>query len=142
MEEGVQYLAVTSNLEKAFSARFHGVEYFFKPGKAVNMPLDAVAHVFGFGADDKTRALHRLGWLTLTNDMEAALEKLNRISFMPIEQVFELRSTRPRKRRAALTVDGASSISDARLPVNADESEGEGLDSPDESEREASGQDF
>jgi len=142
MEEGLQYLSVTSGLAKSFSAKFHGVEYFFKCGKAVNMPVEAVAHVFGFGQDDKSRALHRLGWLTLTNDMEGALEKLNQVSFMPIEQVFELRSTRPRKARRALIVEGAASaIGDDRSPVNADESEGES-DSPDESEERLASQEF
>jgi hypothetical protein len=131
MDGEIQYLAVTSALPKPFSAKFHGVEYRFKPGKPVNMPVAAVEHVFGFGVDDKTAALHRLGWLTLTNDTEAALEKLAQVSCVPIEQVFEI-SKGPRSRRRARALP-APEISNDRSPVNADESEGEGSDSPDES---------
>ena len=99
------------------------------------MPCAASAARRSLGRRSVTHASRWDLHVGTTEGAEALLVEL-------IEQVFELRSTRPRKRRAALTVDGASSISDARLPVNADESEGEGLDSPDESEREASGQDF
>ena len=143
MEGDPQFLQVTSNLPRVFKARFHGEEYEFRPGQAINLPIDACRHIFAFGEDDKSRALHRLGWLTLTNDMEAAMEKLNAVSFLPIEQVFELRGARPRRRQGALTLDGsAGAISNDRSPVNADESEGEGHTSPDESHEALSGQEF
>ena len=126
MEGELQYLAVTSKLPKAFTAKFHGVEYLFKPGRSVNMPVDAAKHIFGFGDDDKTRSLHRLGWLTLSNDMEGALEKLEQITFLPIEQVFELRGQRRRRPR----------ISNDRSPVNAGDPNGDGAPSPNESDDE------
>lgn len=126
-----QHLVVTSKLDKPFKARFHGVDYEFKRGKGVEMPVEAAAHIFGFGEEDKTRALHRLGWLTTTEGMEAARERLDRIDFLPADQIIEIR--RPNKaRREALTVDGAP-ISNDRSPVNAGAvEEGPGNQPPDD----------
>jgi len=121
--EGVQFLAVTSNFPKKFRGRFHGTDYLWKPGDTVNMPVDAAVHIFGFGEEDKTRALHRAGFLTTMEEMDAAMEKLGQFSFAPVEQVFELTQTR-RSRRRRETIDVAQ-ISNDRSPVNAGGSEGE-----------------
>lgn len=124
--EGVQFLAVTSNFPKKFAGRYHGVDYAWKPGETVNMPIDAAVHIFGFGEEDKTRALHRAGFLSTVADIEGAMEKLGMFSFAPVEQVFEISGTRARraKRRAAATIDASSHISDDRSPVSAVGSEG------------------
>lgn len=92
-----QYLSVTSGLEETFSAKFHGEEYVFEYGEPVNMPMDAVRHIFGFGLDDKTRAFHRLGWLTLVSDLKVAKEKLKLIQFERVRKVFELQRARSEK---------------------------------------------
>jgi hypothetical protein len=117
--EGVQFLAVTSNYPKTFKGKFHGVEYVWKPGDVVNMPVDAAEHIFGFGQDDKTKALHRAGFLNTLQDMDEAMEKLGMFSFAPVEQVFELTQNR-RARKARV----AARISDDRSPVTVDVSEG------------------
>src|ERR1700689_5060856 len=120
--EGIQFLAVTSNFDRKFKGKFHGTEYAWKPGDTVNMPVEAAAHIFGFGEEDKTRALHRAGFLSTVDDMDAAMEKLGKFSFSPVEQVFEIAGTRARRaRRAATTID---QISDDRSPVSAVGSEG------------------
>ena len=120
--EGIQFLAVTSNFDKKFKGKHHGVQYEWKPGATVNMPKEAAAHIFGFGEEDKTRALHRAGFLSTVDDMDAAMEKLGKFSFSPVEQVFEIAGTRARRaRRAATTID---QISDDRSPVSAVGSEG------------------
>lgn len=122
--EGVAFLAVTSNFDKKFKGKFHGVEYLWKPGDTVNMPVEAAAHIFGFGEEDKTRALHRAGFLTTVEDMDEAMAKLGKFSFAPVEQVFEIAGTSARrKRRAAATID-ADPISNERSPVKAGGSEG------------------
>ena len=116
--EGIQFLAVTSNFDKKFKGKFHGVAYEWKPGATVNMPVEAAAHIFGFGEEDKTRALHRAGFLSTVDDMDAAMEKLGKFSFAPVEQVFEIAGTRARRarKRAGATID---QISDDRSPVSA-----------------------
>lgn len=130
--EGVQFLAVTSNFPKKFKGKFHGVEYEWKPGATVNMPIEAAAHIFGFGEEDKTRALHRAGFLSTVEDMDAAMEKLGMFSFAPVEQVFEIAGTRARRaRRAATTIDAAPQISVDRSPVTAVGSEGTEQSAPD-----------
>jgi hypothetical protein len=104
----IQFLAVTSRLPKKFSARYVGIDYVFRQGEAINLPIEAARHIFGFGEDDKTRALHRLGWLTHTEGLEQALEKLNEIEFEPVQQVFEL-ATKKGGKREAVTIEGKAS---------------------------------
>jgi hypothetical protein len=116
--EGVQFLAVKSNFPKNFKGKFHGIEYAWKLGDTINMPVEAAEHIFGFGLEDKTRALHRAGFVNTMEDIEAGMAKLALFSFAPVEQVFELTQTRrARKARTAR-------ISDDRPPVNAVGSEG------------------
>jgi hypothetical protein len=105
----IQFLEVTSRLPKKFTARHFGIDYTFKQNEPVNLPVEAAHHIFGFGDDDKTPALHRLGWLTHTEGMEEALAKLGSIEFEPVKQVFELAS-KPRagKRQEAATEGKAS----------------------------------
>lgn len=88
MEE-IGFLRVTNRTGEPFTARFHGEDYEFGEDP-VDLSVEAAAHLFGFGVEDKTRALHRLGWLTASQQMPAALAKLAKIAFEPVQQVFEL----------------------------------------------------
>jgi hypothetical protein len=95
--EGIQFLQVTSKLPKKFSARFHGVEYVFATGEPVTMPLEAARHIFGVGEDNKLPAFHRLGWVTVTAQLESAMKKLKDIKFEPVKQVYELSQAMERR---------------------------------------------
>jgi hypothetical protein len=105
----IQFLSVTSRLQKKFRARYVGIDYDFRQNEAVNLPIDAARHIFGFGEDDKTASLHRLGWLTHTEGLEEALEKLSKIEFEPVQQVFELASKAKSKQREGATIEGKAS---------------------------------
>lgn len=129
--EGIAFLAVTSTYPKKFTGRFHGVDYVWKHSDTVNMPVEAAAHIFGFGEEDKTRALHRAGFLTTLDDMDNAMAKLGQFSFAPVEQVFEIAGTSARRRRRAAAVIDADPISNERSPVNAGGSEGASDSAPD-----------
>lgn len=95
--EGIQYLQVTNNSTKRFKQSFHGVEYDFVPKEPVTLPTAAAVHIFGFGQDNKLPAFHRLGWVTVTAQVESAMKKLKDIKFEPVKQVFEIDSARERR---------------------------------------------
>lgn len=95
--EGIQFLQVTNTKLKEFTARFHGEEYRFKINDPVTMPMAAAAHIFGVGEDNKLPAFHRLGWVTVTAQLDSAMKKLKDFKFEPVKQVFELDSARERR---------------------------------------------
>ena len=74
-----------------------GQKYEFLPRKPVEVPLIVAQHVFGFGLEDKTEALVRLGWTKTANDKPEGLARLNK---------FEISETRPQAHReTSPTVD-------------------------------------
>jgi len=74
-------IIVTNNSSTELSDRFNGIDIVFPPGKRVLIDEDAAKHIFGFGADDKTMYLARLGWLRSANEKQAALDRLAEFSF-------------------------------------------------------------
>lgn len=107
----IGFLRVTNRTGERFTARFHGEDFEFGEDP-VDLSVEAAAHIFGFGAEDKTRALHRLGWLTATQQMPAALAKLRKIEFEPVQQIFEISRRR---------TESASHSSPATVDAEADE---------------------
>lgn len=105
--EDLQYLQVTNNTAIEIRGRFHGVDYRWKSGDALTLPIAAAVHIFGFGRDDKSAAFHRLGWSARTGTLEQAENLLSQISFEPVHQIYELESVRQAKKREAVTVDAA-----------------------------------
>lgn len=74
-----------------------GQKYEFLPRKPVEVPIIVAQHVFGFGLEDKTEALVRLGWIKTANDKPEGLAKLAQ---------FEISETRPQAHReTSPTVD-------------------------------------
>lgn len=124
--EAPQFWAVTNGTGKKLAARHHGVDYVWNPDEELTVPHEAAQHIFGVMVEDKIPALHRLGWLTATGDMEQALEKLRtQIKFSPVRQVFEMAPARVKRgRRAAVSSD--------RSLANADGSEGADSSAPNE----------
>lgn len=112
--DGLQFLQVTNNTDAKIRARFHGIDYVWDVGEAVTIPVDAGVHIFGFGLEDKRASLHRLGWLTMSTQEDAALLKLSQILFEPVHQVYELQTQRrPRGKRAAVTVQAQTDDGEA-----------------------------
>lgn len=130
--EGVQLLQITNGTDRKINARFHGEDYVWGVGAQLSpVPLDAAEHIFGFGLEDKTKALHRLGWLTASSQLDAAMERLSLIRFEPVHQVLVMGAERPRRGRPR------KSISTDRSLGNAGGEAGERASSPDEPEDEA-----
>lgn len=100
MEDRTDLIRVTSHLDKPFVGRYAGRDYKFVPEVPVDMPELAVRHIFDFGSEDKTRAVCRLGWALNSDGMEAALERLSKISFDDPPQMIEAPNQPKRKKRA------------------------------------------
>lgn len=105
------FLRVTNNLvpPEKLHGRHNGTDYVWKSGESHDISVEAAAHIFGFGEEDKLRAMNRIGWAPRSDMMEAALDKLGMISFEEIQQVFAL----PRRPRKA----GAKPLGGARSTV-------------------------
>lgn len=78
---GVQLKKNEDPKQPPIKARYDGQDFEFKPGVTVALSDDAATHIFGYGLDDKSRALIRLGWLVNSTQYEAALERLDEIQF-------------------------------------------------------------
>jgi hypothetical protein len=78
---GGGYVRITSSLDEPVYGRYDGEDYEFPPGEPVDVPVAVAAHVFGFGVPDKSAVLSRLGWVTDSSHVKAALEKLRAIRF-------------------------------------------------------------
>jgi hypothetical protein len=89
LEDRDNYVRVT-NGNKSFVGRFNGKDYKFDQGKPVDISLIAARHIFGFGLEDKTSALNRLGWARSSDELEAGLEKLAKVSFDDIPDLVEV----------------------------------------------------
>ena len=72
---------VTNNGDFYFEDGFNGERYTFAVGATVEIPLLAAKHIFGYGVDDKTPHLVRLGWLRMSNEVEQAMSKLAKFRF-------------------------------------------------------------
>ena len=92
MEDRDNYVRVT-NHNKSFVARFDGRDYKFEMGKPIDIPIVAARHIFGFDLEDKTQALNRLGWARSSDEIEAGLEKLDKVKFEEPPDLIEV----PRK---------------------------------------------
>lgn len=79
-------IGVKNNLEEKIEARYDGRDYVFQPKITQALSEDAARHIFGYGEKDKTRALLRLGWIPNGADKSAALERLNGIQFLAVEE--------------------------------------------------------
>ena len=71
-------VAVTNTGDAVFEDGFAGEKYTFRPGKAVEIPEAAAEHIFGYGIEDKTSHLARLGWIETRNDVPKGMERLDK----------------------------------------------------------------
>ena len=79
-------IGVKNNLKEKIPARYDGQDFTFEPAVTRALSEDAARHIFGYGEKDKTRALLRLGWIPNGADKAGALEKLNEIQFLAVEE--------------------------------------------------------
>lgn len=85
---------VTNMGEESFEDCHLGMKYEFKPGIPTAIPVATAVHIFGYGVEDKSPQLVRLGWLKYSNELEAALAKLGKFKFSSVapEQSHEVPS--------------------------------------------------
>ena len=74
-------IGVKNNSKEVVKGRYDGVDFKFEPGVTVALSDEAAKHIFGYGEDDKSRALIRLGWLANSTQYEVALARLDEIQF-------------------------------------------------------------
>jgi hypothetical protein len=67
---------VTNNSDQDLRDGFGGVFYDFKKGATVEISEEAARHIFGYGKEDKTTHLARLGWIKTANDFQEGLDRL------------------------------------------------------------------
>ena len=72
---------VRNNSPHPLTDRFDGTAYTFEPGKEIEVPEIVAKHIFGYGDDDKEPYLVRLGWMKMSNQFDAAMEKMMQFSF-------------------------------------------------------------
>jgi len=72
---------VRNNGSDPFSDALDGTVYHFESGKEIEIPEIAAKHIFGYGDDNKEPYLVRLGWMKMSNQFDAAMEKLALFSF-------------------------------------------------------------
>lgn len=72
---------VRNNSQDSLSDSFDGIKYDFLPGKEIELPEIAAKHIFGYDDDNKEPYLVRLGWMKMSNEFDAAMQKLGKFSF-------------------------------------------------------------
>lgn len=76
--------------KKLIRGRFNGKDYVFPYGKPVDVPIVAAMHIFGFGMDDKSQALARLGWARTSDEVENAMARMKEITFADLPAMMEV----------------------------------------------------
>jgi hypothetical protein len=82
-------IVVRNNSDQTFTDKFDGEPFEIKPGHYIDMPPEAAKLCFGVGEEDRRRVIQRLGWARTENDMQSALERLNKFSFHGSEEEAE-----------------------------------------------------
>ncbi len=110
--------------KQVINGRYDGKDYSFPFEQPVDVHIDVARHIFGFGLDDKTGALNRLGWATRSDMVDAALERLLRITFDDLPQLMEV----PRAKGGRNKTGSASTLGKAGESEGVDSSAPDGPD--------------
>lgn len=78
------YVRVTNSHRETVTARFAGEQYEFKPGRPEDVHVDAARHIFGFGLEDKSSVLARLGLARSSDEVQEGVKFLAGIKFEPV----------------------------------------------------------
>jgi hypothetical protein len=114
---------VVNNGTDAFRDRYDGQDFEIAPGAYIEMPPEAAKLSFGWGEEDKSRALRRLGWAATVNDNPRAIERLNAFTFHATEAEAQARASGKGQLSARLESDPAApgpsgpDVADSSVPA-------------------------
>lgn len=110
-----QTVWVKNNGVEPFFNRYDGEDFKIEPGAAVEMTVECAMLVFGFGQEDKSRCLRRLGWTFTADAMSAGAKRLDEFSFnMSEREASEHDPSSPQTGHSSVPV-GGDALSDASL---------------------------
>jgi hypothetical protein len=107
-------IGVKNTGEREIVSRYDGKDYRFPPDVAVAISPDAATHIFGFGLEDKSRALGRLGWLRNQAQYADAVKRLDTIQFLRVENKFDEPAELPKTVMASPSADESKMETGAR----------------------------
>lgn len=70
------HVFVTNRGDRPHRDGWDGKKWEFAPGCTVQVPIEVARHVFGYGIDNKSDVIARLGWAATSKDLPAALARL------------------------------------------------------------------
>jgi hypothetical protein len=122
------HVRITNGTNRVIRGRFDGVDYVFPPKKPVDVHVNVARHVFGFDVEDKSHAMARLGWMTSSDQTDAAYAELAKVKFDAVpdipgsdyedEDEDEAPTSEDRAPRVAAARKGsASELAPSSLPV-------------------------
>jgi len=122
------HVRITNGTNRVIKGRFDGVDYIFPPKKPVDVHVNVARHVFGFEMEDKSHAMARLGWMSSSDQSDAAYAELAKIGFDVVpnipgsdyedEDEEEAPTSEDRAPRVAAARKGsASELAPSSLPV-------------------------
>jgi hypothetical protein len=130
MEDRTSVLRVINGNPKPVHGRYAGKDYVFKPKVPVDVPEVVARHIFGFGMNDKTQALNRLGWARSSDEIEAGMEMLGNVTFDDPPEMIEAPPKAKSGKKKAGAKDPADETDPAGPPVEVSGTEGGGMKSP------------
>ena len=77
---------VKNNGKEAFASRYDGEDFAIPPGEICEMLVECAQLCLGFGDEDKSRCVRRLGWAFTSDQMVDALARLGKFSFHMTER--------------------------------------------------------
>ena len=95
-------LKVTNHSKGDHTDSFGGVTYVFRMGEPVEVPEIVAQELFGYGIEDKTPFISRLGWSLTMVDFPNALARLAKFSIEEADETPEPRSLSPAVERVPL----------------------------------------
>lgn len=72
-----QYIRVTNRTGIVIKSRYDGTDYIFKDGEPTDIHEVAARHIFSWGLDDKSQALHRHGFLKSLEDFKTWIDQID-----------------------------------------------------------------
>jgi hypothetical protein len=111
-----EFVRVTNETGELITGRFASDDYEFPPGEATDIHLAAAAHMFGFGEEDKSRALARLGWVHSSADIRPAMERLGHIKFEDVPGIEKVTSIKKLPPARAPSLQGEGTEGGALAP--------------------------
>lgn len=111
-----QTVWVRNNGAEAHRDRYDGEDFEVAPGQSVEMTLECATLCLGFGDEDKSRCLRRLGWAATHQGQDEGKKRLAAFSFHMSES--EANAHDPQQpSRSAAPAGGGDAPADTRKSV-------------------------